>query len=90
MNYEERRDLIDKLAQKMTDDCPTEALMQHFYNDQYEWLRELDDDELLDKKIEEFGEKEDHTCPKCHGTGEGFTEYHSCGNCRGTGEIKND
>jgi hypothetical protein len=47
MNYIERKKLLDKVAQKITDDCPIEALMVHFYNDQYDYLNDLHDDELI-------------------------------------------
>jgi hypothetical protein len=87
MNYKEREKLIDELAQRVTDDCPIEALMQHFYNDQYEYFRDLSDKELLDEKIEILGE-DDNTCPVCYGTGEGRWDGGSCQSCGGKGEVK--
>jgi DnaJ-class molecular chaperone len=87
MTREERRELIDKLAQKVTDDCPTEALMQHFYNDQYEYFNDMSDSELKAEQKDILDEDEDHTCVACTGTGEGHWDGSSCTNCGGKGEI---
>ena len=56
MTHEERKVLIDKLADRITDDCPIEALMQHFYNDQYEYFTEMSDEELLEAKVDLLGD----------------------------------
>jgi hypothetical protein len=54
MNWKERQKLRQKVAQKITDDAPLEALVQSFYNDQYAYLKELDDDELIAKADKVF------------------------------------
>jgi hypothetical protein len=58
MNHTDRMDLLDKIAQQITDSVPLEALQMHFYYDQYEYLRELSDEELLDKAEGVFSERQ--------------------------------
>ena len=56
MTYEERIELIDKTVMQMATVCPLESLIALYYNDQVEYLRGLDDDELLEESEEVFGE----------------------------------
>ena len=52
MNAQERYDLCKRLAEKITDEAPIEALMQFFFEDQVEVLEDLSDEELLEKAAE--------------------------------------
>jgi hypothetical protein len=50
VDWKKREELRDKIANKLTDDCPIEALMQHFYMDQVAWLEDLSDEDLLEQE----------------------------------------
>jgi hypothetical protein len=54
MTHQERKDKRERIADKLTDDCPLEALLQHFYIDQLEWVSDLSDEDLLEKEKEIF------------------------------------
>lgn len=51
MTPQERINLVDKLAQRNTDEQPLEALVQFYYEDQFEYYDSLSDEELEDEKI---------------------------------------
>jgi len=43
----DREDLEEQLANLWTDNADTQTLMEYFYNAQMEFLKDLDDNELL-------------------------------------------
>lgn len=43
-----RTDLMEQLAQKWTDEADIDTLMNFFFDYQYQFLEDLDDNELLD------------------------------------------
>ena len=44
-----REDLIDKIANSLCDSADQKTLLQMYYDDQYNWLDSLTDEELLDQ-----------------------------------------
>ncbi len=57
LSQEIRDEMIEKMAQKLTDDVDLDSLMDFFYQAQCEYFNDLDDDELSqqyeDLEIEE-------------------------------------
>lgn len=44
-----REDLIDKIANSLCDSVDQKTLLQMYYDDQYNWLDSLSNEELLDQ-----------------------------------------
>ena len=44
-----REDLIDKIANSLCESVDQKTLLQLFYDDQYNWLDSLSNEELLDQ-----------------------------------------
>ena len=49
MSKEERDELIHSIAKRNTENVDFKTLMQCYYEDQLDWFRSLDDDELLNE-----------------------------------------
>ena len=41
-----RENAIDEIALRWTNDADIKTLSEHFYNEQYEWLNSMSDEEL--------------------------------------------
>ena len=54
MDYKEREKIQKEICNKITDECPIEALLEFFFVHQMEAIEELSDDELEDKYRELF------------------------------------
>jgi hypothetical protein len=59
MKIKNKEELIDLIAQRWTDGCDTEALMQFFYEHQYDFLDSKTDSELVDI-LDMYDIKEDY------------------------------
>jgi Mg/Co/Ni transporter MgtE len=53
----EREILLDKLAQQATDNADMDALMEFFYDDQYQYFENMDEAELAEA-VADFDEDE--------------------------------
>lgn len=52
-----REDLIDRIANSLCDSVDQKTLLQLFYDDQYNWLDSLSNEELTDQALWILGEE---------------------------------
>ena len=52
-----RENLIDKIANSLCDSVDQKTLLQLFYDDQYNWLDSLSNEELLDQAFYTLNEE---------------------------------